>query len=743
MSNLDTRSTNNMLVYADSVNRARAIPVAVDNLKPIHRKILYTLYITKLTSDKKYAKSMATVGEVLKLFSPHGDAATYGALARLAQSWKLRYPLVDGQGNFGNLLGDGPAAARYTNAKLTRIGDLMLEDIDKDCVDFVPNYDETTVEPLTLPSKFPFVLCGNNAGIGVSLSSDVVSHNFTEVKGAIEYYMDHKDCTIADLMKFIKGPDFPTGGRIINGEDLYQIYSTGRGVLKMEAHYDIKQSGAKTLIIFHDIPYGVEIEEGVKAPLKKMILDEGYEQFENIDIKKTKENFFDITITIGKKANVAQSLNLLLTKTKLAASVKVNNTFVLDNKIVTLNLKQMVETYVNYRSNIIKRIAQNDYEKTNHKLTIVLGLQKCMSNIDRVISIIRNADSPAAAKAQLMPEFNLNSDQADAVLDMKLGRLSRLDVQDLNKKQKSYEETLAVLKDRIENESARFAVIKSDLEEIKKIVGKDERLTEITYGSAPVITAQGENIPITLPTNTIKKILFTYADGQTKDKFEPLGQLIAVNSAYGHNDICVYNAAGDMGVVVDNPIGAFNKNNGAKIVCVTANGNIKCSVKSSYKFSGTKPEKALKLKEGDQVVLVAAANDDDYVIVNGGGGRIFKFAVKDLTVATKATVGVKTGFAHVESAIACMDSDTLFMVGNDNKGKLTLAKDISVDKRGNKPQSIYESTQWIGICNEDREGLFVIPKRGNNFLVKREELSLKGKTAAGASVSTRQIAKIL
>lgn len=742
MSNIDTRSINNMLVYADSVNKARAIPVAVDNLKPIHRKILYTLYITKLTSDKKYAKSMATVGEVLKLFSPHGDAATYGALARLAQSWKLRYPLVDGQGNFGNLLGDGPAAARYTNARLSRIGDLMLEDIDKNCVDFVPNYDETTVEPVTLPSKFPFILCGNNAGIGVSLSSDVVSHNFTEVKDAIGYYMNHKDCTIADLMKFIKGPDFPTGGRIINGEDLYQIYSTGRGALKMEAHYDIKQSGAKTLIIFHDIPYGVEIEGGVKAPLKKMILDEGYEQFENIDIKKTKENFFDITITLGKKANVAQSLNLLLTKTKLATSVKVNNTFVLNNQIVTLNLKQMIETYVNYRSNIIKRIAQNNYEKTNHKLTIVLGLQKCMSNIDRVISIIRNAESSAAAKTQLMSEFSLNSDQADAVLDMKLGRLSRLDVQDLNKKQKCYEDTLALLKDRIENEKARYAVIKSDLEEIKKIVGKDERLTEITYGCAPVAAAENETTPTILPTNAIKKTMFTYADGQTKDKFEPLGQLIAVNSAYGQNDICVFNAAGEMGVVVDNPIGAFNKNDGAKIVCVTANGNIKCSAKSVYKFNA-KPEKALKLKGGDQLVFVAAANDDEYVIVNGGGGKIFKFAVKDLTVATRATVGVKTGFAHVESALVCSDSDTLFMVGNDNKGKLTLAKDLAVDKRGNKPQSVYENTQWIGICNEDREGLYVIPKRGNNFLVKRDKLSLKGKTAAGASVSSRQIAKIL
>lgn len=741
MGNIDTRSITDMLVYADSVNRARAIPVAVDNLKPIHRKILYTLYITKLTSDKKYAKSMATVGEVLKLFSPHGDTATYGALARLAQTWKLRYPLVDGQGNFGNLLGDGPAAARYTNAKLTRIGDLMLEDIDKNCVDFIPNYDETTTEPLTLPSKFPFLLCGNNTGIGVSLSSDVVSHNFTEVKGAIEYYMEHKDCTISDLMKFIKGPDFPTGGRIINGEDLYQIYSTGRGALKMEAHYDIKQSGAKTLIIFHDIPYGVEIEDGVKSPLKKMILDEGYEQFENIDIKKTKDNFFDITITISKKANVAQALSLLLSKTKLAASVKVNNTFVLDNKIVTLNLKQMIETYVNYRSNIIKRIAQNDYDKTNHKLTIVLGLQKCMSNIDRVIEIIRGADSPAAAKLKLMPEFNLNSDQADAVLDMKLSRLSRLDVQDLDKKQKDHEKILALLKDRIDNETSRFAVIKADLEEIKKVVGKDERLTEVTYGSAPVV--HGDGMTIEVPSTAIKKILFTYADGQTKDKFEPLSQLIAVNSAYGQNDICVYNAAGEMGVAVDNPIGGFNKNGGSKIVCVTANGNIKCSAKTAYKFSNTKTEKALKVKDGDQVVFIAAANDSDFIIVNGGNGEIFKFAVKNLTVATKATVGVKTGFEHVESAIVCGDSDTLFMVGSDGKGKLTLAKDITVDKRGNKPQSVYKSTKWIGVCNEDREGLFVVPKRGNNFLVKRDELSLKGKTAAGATISSRQLEKIL
>ena len=326
MSLLDERTSQNFLIYANSVIKSRAIPSVEDNLKPIHRKILWTLYEDKVYDDAKTKKCATEVGRVLA-YSPHGDASVYGALVRLAQWWKLRYPLVYIQGNAGNLLGDGAAASRYTECKLSPLGMLMLEDINKDCVDFKPNYDNTTEEPVTLPSKFPFLLCGNNSGIAVGMGSDVVSHNFTEVSKAIEYYMSNKDCTTADLMKFIQGPDFPTGGVILNGEDLPTIYERGTGSIKVAAHYDISKKGKDTIVTFHDLPYGVEIDDGIKKPLKKLVLDEGYDVFKDIVVEKAGPRNYDITVTLDKNAKIDECLKILFSKTKLQSTIKINNNF--------------------------------------------------------------------------------------------------------------------------------------------------------------------------------------------------------------------------------------------------------------------------------------------------------------------------------------------------------------------------------------------------------------------------------
>lgn len=287
MAGLNERSKNDFLVYANSVIKSRAIPSIEDNLKPIHRRILWSMYESKYYNDKPTVKCARVVGNVMGSYHPHGDSSIYEALVRLSQWWKVRYPLVELQGNGGNLLGDGAAASRYTECRLSKVGMMILEDIEKKCVDTRPNFDESTTEPVSLPSKFPYLLCGNNSGIAVGMSSDLVSHNFTEVMGAINYYMDNKGCSIADLMQFIKGPDFPTGGLITNGEELLNIYSTGRGSIKVYAHYEISKKGAKTVITFKDIPYGVEIDGGVKAPLKKLVLDDGYDIFEDIEDRKS------------------------------------------------------------------------------------------------------------------------------------------------------------------------------------------------------------------------------------------------------------------------------------------------------------------------------------------------------------------------------------------------------------------------------------------------------------------------
>ena len=279
MSFIDEKSKQDFLIYANSVIKSRAIPSVEDNLKPIHRRILWSMYESKFTPDKPTVKSAKVVGNVMGAYHPHGDSSIYEAIVRLSQWWKLRYPLVEMQGNCGNILGDGAAASRYTECRLSKIGMFMLEDINKDCIDWRPNFDNSCEEPVILPSKFPYLLCGNNSGIAVGMGSDLVSHNFTEVSEAIKYYIHNKDCSIADLMKYIKGPDFPTGGVIMNGEELLDIYTKGIGSVKVYSHYDISKKGNKTLVTFHDLPYGVEIDDGIKKPLKKLVLEDGYDVF--------------------------------------------------------------------------------------------------------------------------------------------------------------------------------------------------------------------------------------------------------------------------------------------------------------------------------------------------------------------------------------------------------------------------------------------------------------------------------
>lgn len=743
MSNLDERTKKGFLVYANSVIKSRAIPSVEDNLKPIHRKILYTLWEDKVYPDKPTKKCATEAGRVLA-YSPHGDASVYGALVRLSQWWKLRYPLIEMQGNNGNILGDGAAASRYTECRLSPLGMLMLEDLNKDAVDFKPNYDETTVEPITLPSKFPFLLCGNNSGIAVGLSSDLVSHNFTEVASAIKWYMAHKnECSVADLMQFIKGPDFPTGGIITNGEELLNIYTTGRGTLQIRPHYDIIKKGAETTIVFHDLPYGVEIDSGIKEPLKKLVIEEGYEEFKDIDVRKVGPHNFDIIITLNRSADVKKCLEILFNKTRLADSVKVNQTVIVNGEPRLLNLKDLIAAWVNYRSRIIARIAHNDYDKTNHKLTVTLGLQKCLSDIDKLINIVRSAENRAAAHKELKVAFTLNDEQADAVLDMKLSRLSRLDLAELNADEKELEETLAKLKDIIDNEETRYHIISDQLDEIKKVLGKDERLTEIHYARPTVGVVSDKPI--------IKKEWFITSDGvvgadelsaSAKTKFVP-SNLKQVVFAYQPEDIITYDANGFIYAAGKNDgaelIGGFVRAGKSKIVTVTANGNIKVSAASEYKFN--KAERVMRLKEDDALIFADECNDDDTILIYcAETEKVLRLNISDLPVASKLTLGVKTGFASVSSAAIISDNDLLLSVNDKWQAKLVYGKDFNRgDQRGNKGQSVPEDNIRLIKFDDGRDSIYLMPKMGTPFAINRNKVSIKGKMSTGAALSTRML----
>lgn len=620
----------------------------------------------------------------------------------------------------------------------------MLEDLNKDAVDFKPNYDETTVEPITLPSKFPFLLCGNNSGIAVGLSSDLVSHNFTEVASAIKWYMAHKnECSIADLMQFIKGPDFPTGGIITNGEELLNIYTTGRGTLQIRPHYDITKKGTETAIVFHDLPYGVEIDSGIKEPLKKLVIEEGYEEFKDIDVRKVGPHNFDIIITLNRSADVKKCLEILFNKTRLADSVKVNQTVIVNGEPRLLNLKDLIAAWVNYRSRIIARIARNDYDKTNHKLTVTLGLQKCLSDIDKLINIVRSAENRAAAHRELKIAFTLNDEQADAVLDMKLSRLSRLDLAELNADEKELEETLAKLKDIIDNEETRYHIISDQLDEIKKVLGKDERLTEIHYARPTVGVVSDKPI--------IKKEWFITSDGvvgadelsaSAKTKFVP-SNLKQVVFAYQPEDIITYDADGFIYAAGKNDgaelMGGFVRAGKSKIVTVTANGNIKVSAASEYKFN--KAERVMRLKEDDALIFADECNDDDTILIYcAETEKVLRLNISDLPVASKLTLGVKTGFASVSSAAIIGDNDLLLSVNDKWQAKLVYGKDFNRgDQRGNKGQSVPEDNIRLIKFDDGRDSIYLMPKMGTPFAINRNKVSIKGKMSTGAALSTRML----
>ena len=739
MAGLNERSKNDFLVYANSVIKSRAIPSIEDNLKPIHRRILWSMYESKYYNDKPTVKCARVVGNVMGSYHPHGDSSIYEALVRLSQWWKVRYPLVELQGNGGNLLGDGAAASRYTECRLSKVGMMILEDIEKKCVDTRPNFDESTTEPVSLPSKFPYLLCGNNSGIAVGMSSDLVSHNFTEVMGAINYYMDNKGCSIADLMQFIKGPDFPTGGLITNGEELLNIYSTGRGSIKVYAHYEISKKGAKTVITFKDIPYGVEIDGGVKAPLKKLVLDDGYDIFEDIDVRKAGPRNFDILVTLSKNADVAKALEILFAKTRLCDSIKINQTVLVNGEPKLLNLKELIAYWVNYRSDIIKKIAATDYQKTNHKLTVTLGLQKCMSDIDLLVNLIRNSDNRAAAKTAIMKAFELNDEQADAVLDMKLSKLSRLDLTELNDDEVNLKDTLAKLKGIMDNESTRYDIIRGELKEIKGILGKDERLTEVQYKRPVEGLATDEPL--------IKKEWQIYRDGLhgSVDGTNVISNnLVDIVFAYAPEDIYAYSADGELGIINElagKIEGAVVKGSQKKVVAVTTNGNIKVSSIDEYKLK--KSEKVMKLKDGDSIKFVGFCDDDDYLMLYDGSAHVLKLAIKDLPIAGKMTLGVKSGFTTVAAAAVVKDSSLMLFVAADNKGKFTAVKDFNGDSRGNKGQLVPENTKHMRFFDENRENIYLIPKQGNAVLVPRSKLSVKGRTAVGASLTSRVVVGII
>lgn len=746
--NLNEKAKKDFLNYAGAVIKSRAISYAEDNLKPVHRRILYAMNELGLQSNKKTKKSARIVGDIIGKYHPHGDISAYEAMVRLGQSWKMRYPLVEIQGNAGNILGDGPAAMRYTEAKLSPFGEMMLEGVGRGAVQFKPNYDETTVEPIVLPSLFPNILCNGNAGIAVGMSASLVPHNLKEVISAIDAYLKFKNITIDQLMKLIPGPDFPTGGTIVDAYKLREIYYTGSGTVTLRSKYHIENVGNTQHIVITEIPYLVNIESGVIEPLKKLVIEDGFELIEDFE-NNTGKDGINLRIKLKRGANVYRVLETLWSKTRLQITQRIGNTVLVNGNPATLNLKQLIEQYVLHRHIIITNIAQHDLEKVKERMLVVEALLKALADIDNIITLIKESENKDDARKKLINLLSINVMQANAILDMKLSRLSKLDgvelkveLAELQKKEKDLLEIIA-------DESVRESIMRKELLQMAAKYG-DERRTILSNtggdveSGAPVedmdvlffadgsVYATQRNLselPIRAKTNPLNAYPITI-HRRTKSNKEltvftndgTLSKLRMLTLSTEHLENGFFSAV---------PIAAFDFDDKSSlkeyIIFVTSGGIVKKTLTSEY-LTAKNNSRTIRLKGDQELIFVGMANDDENLMILDE--KLTYFKVKDIVATSKITIGSK-GIASGKAVSAALVSDKgkVLMLNNEGQGKLTKANEFVYAAKGSNGQVVADGTVLLSAESKT----YFIYDGTKNFYIKSNP-AVKGKTAAGSKL---------
>lgn len=494
---LEREMKKSYIDYAMSVIVGRALPDARDGLKPVHRRILYAMYEDHLTSDRPYRKAATTVGNVLGRYHPHGDASVYDALVRMAQSFSLRYPMIDGHGNFGSIDGDPPAAYRYTEARMSRMAAYMMTDIDKETVDFMPNFDDNRKEPVVLPSRFPGMLVNGSSGIAVGMATNMPPHNLTEVINGICHVIDNPEAQMEDICQYIKGPDFPTGGIIMGRSGIRAAYATGRGKIKVRARTNIEEmhSGRQRIVVT-EIPYTVNKARLVES-IADLVKNKRVEGISDLRDESNREGM-RIVIELKREANAQVVLNRLYNYTQLQDTFSVNNLALVNNQPRTLNLRELIDQYIEFQREVIERRTRYELKKAENRAHILEGLKVATDNIDRIISIIRASANETEAKLNLMAEpfiinqiallgivngkenfeFHLDEAQAQAIVNMRLGRLSGLERQKINDEYDEIEEKIHSMMEILASREKILEVVKQELIEIRDKFG-DERRTQI------------------------------------------------------------------------------------------------------------------------------------------------------------------------------------------------------------------------------------------------------------------------
>lgn len=764
--------------YAMSVIVGRALPDVRDGLKPVHRRILYTMNEAGLTPDKPYKKCATTVGDVLGRYHPHGDASVYDALVRLAQDFSLRYPMVDGHGNFGSIDGDPAAAYRYTEARMSKMSLLMLRDIEKETVDFMPNFDETRKEPVVLPSRIPNLLINGSSGIAVGMATNIPPHNLTEVINGIIAVIDNPNLTIDELIEYIKGPDFPTKGIITGTAGIHKAYTTGKGKILIRARAEVEQEdNDMERIVVTELPYQVNKARLIEK-IAELVKDKRIEGIRDIRDESDRDGM-RIVIELKRDANANVVLNQLYKFTQMQETFGIILLALVDNQPKILNLREIIDNYIKFQEDVIVRRTKFDLKKAEARAHILEGLKIALDNIDEIIRIIRSSYNDA--KEKLIERFAFSDVQAQAILDMRLARLQGLEKEKIEEELKELLEKIKYYKEILGSEELVYKIIKDELTEIKEKYG-DERKTEITINMDEIdiedLIEEEDNVVTMTHFGYIKRLAAnTYktqhrggrgiAGLSTRD--EDFVENIFVTST--HNYILFFTNTGKMyklktyqipeagrtakGTAIVNllPLEAGEKitavipiktfEDGNYLTMITKKGIIKKTKLDDYNSARKGGLIAIGLREEDELIKVELTDGNNDIILGTKNGMCIRFNEKDVRPMGRGASGVRGINLHSDDSVIgagiCAQNGTLLSITENGYGKKTDLDEFKVQSRGGKGVMGYRLTEKTGniagitIVNDEMD-VMVITSDGVIIRCAAEEISKFGRATQGVRV---------
>lgn len=762
------------LDYSTSVITGRALPDARDGLKPVHRRILYALAELNLVPTKPYKKSARIVGDVIGKYHPHGDSSVYEAMVRMAQDWSLRYPLVEGQGNFGSVDGDGAAAMRYTEARMSKITLEMLRDLKKDVVDFQPNFSEDLEEPMVLPSRIPNLLLNGTSGIAVGMACSFAPHNINEVIDGIIATINNRDITVEELHKeYIKAPDFPTGGTIINQHELLNGYKTGKGRVRIRGKYNVEKIGRRECLVFYEIPYGVKKEKLIED-IAKLCEDKSIEGITDIRDTSNKHGM-RIEIEVKKDINPDVIANHLFRLSALEDTYSLNHTAIVNKSPKVLNLKELIEVYIDHQVEVITRRTQFDLRKIDARLHIIEGLLKALEDIDNVIALIKASNNVQVAIEGLMKKYSLSEIQAKAIVEMKLRKLTGLEKVELEQENKELVEEANHLKSILGSTEVLNSVLIDELNEIKSNYG-DARKTDVTNvivkaDEKDIQYVQPEEVVVVMTkAGNVKKIPAKSFKVQNrngkgvKNQDDIILDVIRTNTI---DTLMVFTALGKMyRLVVDQVPTGTNSSRGVAIhtlvkmeehdkaiaitslkrktdaefvVSVSEQGMIKKTKLEEYMKAKKSGIAAVGLREGDSIANIVFIKDEQLILVSEKGMSI-RFKTDNIGSVGRTAIGVRgMKIAEGDRVVAALpinkDTDELAIFSQYGMAKRTPLKEYPIQGRDGKGTITYKPNDTTGVVVsaalvEDKDNVLVVGDQ-TSICISAKDIPSLGKASLG------------